>query len=281
MNIESIKKKLERLQSGRFGGGQSNNSKSIRWHAPKYDQNSDNTTVIRIVPVNGKDDPFYELYFYYDLGRTILSPKCLSEDAKDPVEEIRIKLFMEKTEESRALAKKLMPRFRPHVPVIVRGHEEDGVKFFGFGKESYQELLQYWLDPDYGDLSDPENGHDLKVIVMPPAQGQKFSKIQIRPAPKSSFLATKSVKGKNVYDAEAAAKIIESVPKIGDAYTIYSYEEIKGLLDTWLNAGGEVSKDYSSGDHSKNDAETEIPAEEDDPSIQEIVESLEERLKDT
>jgi len=43
---------------------------------------------------------------------------------------------------------------RTFAPVIVRGEESQGVKFWGFGKTVYQELLSIIADPDYGDITE-------------------------------------------------------------------------------------------------------------------------------
>ena len=48
--------------------------------------------------------------------------------------------------------------------VIVRGKESEGVKFWGFGKTVYQELLGVIADPDYGDITDFfTNGRDIGI----------------------------------------------------------------------------------------------------------------------
>ena len=54
-------------------------------------------------------------------------------------------------------------KLRTFVPVLVRGQEGEGVKFWGFGKTVYQEILGYITDPDYGDITDPTNGRDLTI----------------------------------------------------------------------------------------------------------------------
>ena len=51
---------------------------------------------------------------------------------------------------------------RTYAPVVVRGEESQGVKFWGFGKTVYQELLSI-IDPDYGDITDPISGRDVSV----------------------------------------------------------------------------------------------------------------------
>ena len=52
---------------------------------------------------------------------------------------------------------------RTFVPVVVRGEETEGVKWWGFGKTVYQELLSIIADPDYGDISDSMTGRDIVV----------------------------------------------------------------------------------------------------------------------
>jgi hypothetical protein len=55
------------------------------------------------------------------------------------------------------------PKLRTFVPVLVRGEEGEGVKFWGFGKTVYQEILGYIADPDYGDITDPSSGRDITI----------------------------------------------------------------------------------------------------------------------
>ena len=52
---------------------------------------------------------------------------------------------------------------RTFIPVVVRVRERHGVRFWGFGKTVYQELLSIIFDPDYGDITDPVNGRDVVV----------------------------------------------------------------------------------------------------------------------
>jgi hypothetical protein len=52
------------------------------------------------------------------------------------------------------MGRKIEPKMRTYVPVIIRGKEAEGVKFWGFGKTIYAELLSIISDPDYGDITD-------------------------------------------------------------------------------------------------------------------------------
>ena len=70
---------------------------------------------------------------------------------------------------------------RTYVPVLVRGEESEGVKFWGFGKNVYQELLGFFADPDYGDLTDPVNGRDVTVEFKTAAElGKSYPETYIR-----------------------------------------------------------------------------------------------------
>ena len=73
---------------------------------------------------------------------------------------------------------------RTFAPVIVRGEEKAGVKFWGFGKTVYQELLSVIADPDYGDITDPVNGRDVSVeFISAEESGASFPKTNIRVKP--------------------------------------------------------------------------------------------------
>ena len=113
---------------------------------------------VRIVPYKfNKDNPFIELYFHYNVNnKTYLSP--ISFGRPDPIVEFADKLKRMGDKEDWKAAKAMEPKLRTFVPVIVRGQENEGVKFWGFGKTVYQEVLAIISDPDYGDITDAETG---------------------------------------------------------------------------------------------------------------------------
>ena len=109
----------------------------------------------------------------------------------DPLDAFVRKLFNEGTDESVKMAKNLMARQRFFSPVIVRGEEEKGVRLWGYGKMAYKELISLALNPDYGDITDPENGTDLVIKYGKPA-GASFPQTQITPRRRSSHLSEDS-----------------------------------------------------------------------------------------
>ena len=150
MDINAVKKRLAQLEA--------TNTRTTNLWKPQPGKSQ-----IRIVPYKlNPDTPFIELFFHYDLGgKSYLSP--VSFGRPDPIEEFADKLKSSGNREDWRLGKKLEAKLRTFAPVVVRSEEQEGVKFWGFGKTVYQELLSVIADPDYGDIADPINGRDVVV----------------------------------------------------------------------------------------------------------------------
>ena len=150
MDINAIKNRLTQLEST------STTTKQF-WKPQPGKQ------VVRIVPYKfNKDNPFQELFFHYQFeNKTMVSP--VTYGRPDPINEFSTKLKSTGVKDDWIQGKRLEPKMRTYAPVIVRGQESEGVKFWGFGKTVYQELLSIIADPDYGDITDPINGRDITV----------------------------------------------------------------------------------------------------------------------
>ena len=214
MDIDQIKNRLQQLQST------SSTANSFWKPAP-------GKTQVRIVPYKfDKDNPFIELYFHYGLGnKTYISP--VSFGRPDPINEFAGKLKSTGDRDEWIQGKKLEPKMRTFTPVVVRGQENEGVKFWGFGKTVYQELLGFIADPDYGDLSDPINGRDIVVERQTPAEaGNQYGKTTIRVKPNQVPLTE---------DKEVLESIFNSQNNITEIYNEPSYDELKEVLKNYLN----------------------------------------------
>lgn len=213
IDLDAIRKKLNALQS-------STNKTSNLWR-PEPGKNQ-----IRIVPYQyNKDNPFSELLFHYNVGkRNYLSPMTYGE--ADPVLEFADQLRNTGNSDDFKLAKKLTPKMRIYVPVIVRGNEGEGVKYWGFGKQVYQELLQFIADPDYGDITDLKAGRDIVINFTPGDGPGNYSKTAILVKPNQ----TPATEDSNVAD-----KILNGQVDLFDIYKKRSYDELKTILSDWLN----------------------------------------------
>ena len=215
MDIEQIKKKLSQLQS-------TTSTKENFWKPQP------GKTQVRIVPYKfNKDNPFVELYFHYNLGnnKTYLSP--VSFGRPDPVNEFSEKLKSSGNREEWIQGRRIEPKMRTFAPVVVRGQEKDGVKFWGFGKTVYQELLGFIADPDYGDITDPINGRDIVVEHQTPAEaGNQYGKTTIRVKPNQATITD---------DSKMLESIFDSQVDLTELYKEPEYDELKEALENYLN----------------------------------------------
>jgi len=186
---------------------------------------------IRILPyVHNTSNPFIELYFHFGFGgKNVISPSSFGE--ADPLIEFAEKLKATGNRDDYQLSRKLTPKMRTYVPVLVRGEESEGVKFWGFGKNVYQELLGFFADPDYGDLTDPVNGRDVTVEFKTAAElGKSYPETYIRVKPNTTPISEDS----NI--VETSKDQIE----LPGMFKKVTYEEMEGMLKEWLETG-EVS----------------------------------------
>jgi len=220
MDLNAIKKRLNQLQT-------TNNRTSSLWKPQP------GKTQIRIVPYAfNKDNPFIELFFHYNLNnRSYLSP--ISFGRPDPIEEFAQKLKASGNKEDYQLSKKLEAKMRTFAPVIVRGEESQGVRFWGFGKTVYQELLSIIADPDYGDITDPVNGRDVVVeFISAEESGASFPTTKIRVKPNQTPIS----------DDPAVLENVKSSQKdIRDIYQEQSYDDLTNVLNEWLNPSEDSS----------------------------------------
>ncbi len=155
----------------------------------------------------------------------------------DPIEEFAQKLKASGNKEDYQLSKKLEAKMRTFAPVVVRGEESEGVRFWGFGKTVYQELLSIIADPDYGDITDPVNGRDVVVeFISAEESGASYPKTNIRVKPNQTPIS----------DDPAVLEKVKSTQKdIRDIYQEQSYDDLTNVLNEWLNPSDDSSSEES------------------------------------
>jgi len=242
MDINALKKRLGQLQI-------TNNRTTNLWKP------SPGTTQVRIVPYkHNKDNPFIELFFHYDLGRkSYLSP--MSFGRPDPIEEFSQKLKSSGNKEDYRLARKIEAKMRTFAPVIIRGEENQGVKFWGFGKTVYQELLSIIADPDYGDITDQMNGRDITVEFKTAEEiGASFPKTNIRVKPNQTPITE---------DATLLENLMDNQKDITEIYQEQSYDELTEVLNTWLNPEEEEGEESKEQPVTKSEVKEDVKSTED------------------
>ena len=213
MDLDAIKSRLNQLQ----------NTQTNAFWKPQPGKSQ-----IRIVPYkHDKANPFSELFFHYSLvpNKTVLSP--LSYGRPDPVQQFADKLKSTGNKDEWIQGKRIEPKMRTFVPVVVRGEESEGVKFWGFGKTVYQELLGIIADPDYGDISDSTAGRDITVERQTPAEaGNQYGKTTIRVKPNVTALSE---------DSDQLTKLLDEQPELKELYNEPTFDELKSHLSNFLN----------------------------------------------
>ena len=138
-------------------------------------------------------------------------------------------------------AKKLFVRKRYFSPILVRGEEQKGVRIWSYVKMAYETLLGLVLDPDYGDISDPETGTDIVLTYTVPGTPGSFPKSQIKPRRRPSVLCDESVAD--------CQELIDSVPDISSIFTRLSSDEVQTILDDSFSS--EASAENRSSESTK------------------------------
>lgn len=214
IDFDAIRKKLGQLSGTSV-------KRNVMWRPQEGEEHT-----IRILAFPNNDgQPFKERWFYYNIGNSpgILAPKQFGKP--DPIQDLINKLREDGTKESYELAKKLYPKMRSYAPVIVRGEEDKGVRLWSFGKTVYQSLLNIMLDEDFGDITDPTTGRDVKVVCAK-ATGLMYASTTVRPRGKPSPLSP---------DVAQTKEWLASVPDLDDIFTLKSVDELEKIVTDWLN----------------------------------------------
>ena len=224
IDFDAIRNKLNQL-SGK------NRRSNVMWK-PQVGEDSN----VRLISFQDNDgQPFKELYFYYNIGNNpgLLAPYQFGKP--DPIQELITKLRDDGSKESYELAKKLYPKMRTYAPVIVRGEEDKGVRLWAFGKMVYQSLLNLMLDEDYGDITDPTSGRDIKVTCTK-QPGRMWATTDVRPRGSSTPLCN---------DSNQASEWMNNIPSVDDMFTLKTYEELEKIVNDWINGDdGSSDNDY-------------------------------------
>jgi len=214
LDISKLKNRLSSLSN-------TNQKSNLIWKPKPGKQ------VVRIVPYKySPENPFIELKFHYNINnKTYLSPDSFGRP--DPIVEFANRLKKTGSKEDWQMGRKMEPKMRTFAPVIVRGEELEGVKFWGFGKQVYQELLSIISDPDFGDITDLTSGRDIVVEFKTAEGGASFPETSIRVKPNISV----AIDPKNTQLLEA----LKCQVNILDLFPEFSYDELKEVMDKWLN----------------------------------------------
>lgn len=246
-----------RLQSFDKRDAKSAKTKTFIWKPVKGKQ------TVRIVPYQHQpENPFVELKFHYGLNnKNYLSPASFNQP--DPVVELSEHLKKSGDKDQWRMGRNLEPKLRTYVPVVVRGEEEKGVRFWGFGQTVYKQLLGIMSEPDYGDITDLNNGFDIQVEFKDAAEtGKNFPDTQILVKPR-----TRPVIESNNPNVKSLMELItKKQPNIMEVYEVATYAELKGALEAYLKkADGDDTTTETTPNDSAAPTTTQVQEEVQEP----------------
>lgn len=221
-NLQKLAEKLRILDEG----AKASEFSKLMWRPKEGKQ------IVRIVPYKfNPDDQLIALQFYYKLGgNNYLAPCTFGKP--DPILETIEALRNSGSNEERAIADKLKPVTRTYTTIIVRGEEDLGVRFWGFGVQVYRQLLKLMTNENWGDITSITDGNDLEVEFHKEskkrnAKGQSFPETIITPIPRKTTVVDPTRRD-----------LMEKVKNQTDILTIFplkSYDELKAAVEKWLD----------------------------------------------
>ena len=228
LDVEQIRKRLIALKS------QTKKSKDTWKPEP-------GKTKIRIVPYKfSPGNPFIELFFHFEISKKpLLSLKTFGE--KDPIADFAEKLKRTGDQTDWKMGRKMEPSLRTFVPVVVRGKENEGVKFWGFGKQIYEKLLAVAEnEAEWGDITDPVAGHDIQVEFKTKEEvGKDYPETDIQVLPSVTPLSK---------DTALVEKLLDEQKEIFEVFSKPTYEELVEALDKHLNPEDDAQETAPSPD---------------------------------
>jgi len=216
INLEALRAKHEQLNNPQSG----NNTDFLK----KFYQIPEGSNPVRILPWKDDEKEFYaETKIHRVTGpdgnvKNIHCRKIHGESC--PMCDLYYALWKTGRQEDEDLARKIKPRARYYMNVLDR--EGGEVKILSIGVILFKKIIGAMLDEDFGDITDPEAGHDFKIVKIMEGQWPKYD--QSQPRPKSEPLGTK----------KEVAAYMEQLHGIHDLVKLEEYEDVKQYSDNLL-----------------------------------------------
>lgn len=244
MDINKLAARLNRLQD-RKGGSKKKNF----FKAPDDGKTKAN---IRLIPYphNDNNEPFMEIGWHYNVAghRSLICPRETYGDPC-PICELADQFKEMGGKDNWKIFKSLSAKLRYYSPIIVRNAEDEGVKLWGYGTTIYEDLLSKFMDPDWGDLSHPTTGRDLKVWTIPEGgvgNDTDYAKPKMDVSPNQTKLLDNKAK---------IAELLKSIPNYledGETFKALDHSALKDIVAKLADGGEEDSSDESWEDYDDN-----------------------------
>jgi len=214
------------------------------------------TNKIRILPSWNPDETpvFYkEVAYHYSVGpdeSIVMCPQRMAGKRCFICEQVKeLKKAKGKgAKKAKAIIEKVRAKGRILYNIVDLNDKKAGIQVFISGPKIFKELLSMVIDEDIGDISDPKEGFDIKII----REGEGLdTEYRVRAAAKATAIKKKAwLKGLNDLDALA-----------GD---LPSYEDTKAAWEGEDETDDEEDDDDEEADDEEDDDEDEEDDDEDE-----------------
>lgn len=230
LNMDKLKKKSEDLS--RSGGG------------ADYDKLQPGKNVRRVLPPKGDRDVFWsEGYVHFQVGpegkSTVTCLETYGQGKKCPICQY-VEQLKKGSKADKQLADRIRRTRRMYINVINRDSEDDTPKVLPVGKTILQPLIDLICDPDYGDITDFEEGRDITITKSGKGLNTEYSVIA-KPKP--------SVASEEMTEDE----LQEALPDLDALFIKKTPQEIQDILDGTDGDDDDDDEDGGSGAVSYDD----------------------------
>lgn len=240
-----------------------------------YDKLQDGKNVRRVLWPKGDKESFYsEGYLHFGLGSdghsVATCPKTFSSKNRCPICEYVEQLQQSKSKDDKKLAGDIKAKRRIYINVLSRDDEEETPKVLPIGVTILKGILEAICDPDYGDITDPEEGHDITITRKGKGINTEYS---VLPKPKATKFS----------DELEESEVEEEMVDLDSLFIEKSYEELEAILNGEdeddsddEDEGDEDEKPSRKSSKSKDD-EDEDEGDYDDMELEDLQEECDAR----
>jgi hypothetical protein len=289
LDISKLAARLEELNKG--GGNNSNSSYS-------YLNLSDGRNVLRILPPKGENEFAEEVFVHYGVGKSesnqkgsmVVCPTTKDDNAKCPVCEAAKALRKLKKKdndkydkEARAIGRKKRVYYNAisentnFADFERRVEEKDGkevvtwwntvedkagspVQVFASGIGIFKDIIGFIIDPEYGDITDPEDGLDLIITKSGTGFNTKYD--------------TKTKRKNSAIEFEYWEECLNDLTPLSKHKT---YDELVDMLQGGSGSSTPADDEDEDEDDTSNNNTTDDSEEEDDDLQDEIQAAIKKR----
>lgn len=236
MNLDLLKQKRAEAQNLQNRGG----GNKFMWSPEEGDQ------IIRLVPyIHNMDWPFTTVYKHFNIAEVpFVSP--ITYGKPDPIKEFGDFLKSQAGGDKQLYKTAMLcePKVQNYIPILVRGKESEGIKFWALGIENYNKILDFMNEPSYGDITNPETGRDIKVTFKKSTKPGAYSTTTILVMPDRSPVTTDP----NVL------QLFSSMPNVMTLLTEPTADEVNSILEKFKSTARKVNNNTKQSADSQSNA---------------------------